>query len=82
MNSTGFYLTDTRVSCTMNLYSFYGVCLNAVVQRQGWERNSMAKAKTNALRISYDKASDVLYLAFGMPQTGIDKEISAGYLCV
>lgn len=38
----------------------------------------MAKAKTNALRISYDKAADVLYLAFDTPKAGIDEEISAG----
>jgi uncharacterized protein YuzE len=38
----------------------------------------MAKTKSNALRISYDKAADVLYLAFGAPKEGIDEEISAG----
>ncbi len=38
----------------------------------------MAKTKSNALRISYDKSADVLYLAFGRPRVGIDKEISAG----
>jgi uncharacterized protein YuzE len=38
----------------------------------------MAKIKSTALRISYDKAADVLYLAFGTPQAGIDEEVSAG----
>ncbi len=38
----------------------------------------MAKAGKNALRISYDKVADVLYLSFGTPRAGIDKEISAG----
>lgn len=38
----------------------------------------MAKIKANALRISYDKQADVLYLAFGTPKEGIDKEINPG----
>ncbi len=38
----------------------------------------MAKAKSNALRISYDKAADVLYLAFGKPREGIDREVTDG----
>ncbi len=39
---------------------------------------AMGKRKTNGLRISYDKAADVLYLAFDAPKEGIDEEISAG----
>ena len=38
----------------------------------------MGKRKANALRISYDKTADVLYLAFVAPKEGIDEEISAG----
>lgn len=38
----------------------------------------MGKRKSNSLRISYDKAADVLYLAFGAPKTGIDEEIKPG----
>ncbi len=38
----------------------------------------MAQSKTHALRISYDKRADVLYLAFGTPQVGIDREVSEG----
>ena len=36
----------------------------------------MGKRKTNGLRISYDKAADVLYLAFTAPKEGVDEEIS------
>lgn len=38
----------------------------------------MAKDKIQALRISYDKSADVLYLAFGTPKTGLDEEVSPG----
>ena len=38
----------------------------------------MGKRKSNALRISYDKAADVLYFAFGTPKAGIDEEIKPG----
>ena len=38
----------------------------------------MGKRKNDGLRISYDKAADVLYLAFTTPKEGIDEEISAG----
>ncbi len=38
----------------------------------------MAKARSNALRFSYDKMADVLYLAFGKPKNGIDREVSDG----
>ncbi|MBI4790855.1 MAG: DUF2283 domain-containing protein [Chloroflexi bacterium] len=38
----------------------------------------MGKRKSNGLRISYDKAADVLYLAFGVPKQGIDEEIKPG----
>lgn len=32
----------------------------------------------HALRISCDKRADVLYLAFGTPQEGIDQEVNPG----
>ncbi len=38
----------------------------------------MSLADINTLRISYDKAADVLYLAFGKPRQGIDQEVSEG----
>ncbi len=38
----------------------------------------MSKGKINGLRISYDKAADVLCFAFDAPKEGIDEEISAG----
>jgi uncharacterized protein YuzE len=38
----------------------------------------MAKNKIHALRISYDKTADILYLAFGTPKEGIDEEVSPG----
>ncbi len=38
----------------------------------------MDKRKTNALRISYDRAADVLYLTLDTPKEGIDEEVSAG----
>lgn len=38
----------------------------------------MGKRKSNGLRISYDKAADVLYLAVNTPKEGIDEEISDG----
>ena len=38
----------------------------------------MGKRKTNGLRISYDKAADVLYLAFDAPKEGLDEEVSDG----
>ena len=41
-------------------------------------RDTMGKRKSNALRISYDKTADVLYLAFGVPKAGIDEEIKPG----
>ena len=38
----------------------------------------MGKRTMNGLRIAYDKAADVLYLAFDTPKEGLDEEISAG----
>lgn len=38
----------------------------------------MAQNKVHALRIAYDKSADVLYLAFGTPQAGIDQELNPG----
>ena len=38
----------------------------------------MGKRKSNSLRISYDKAADVLYLVFDAPRRGIDEEIKPG----
>lgn len=38
----------------------------------------MGQRTMNGLRIAYDKAADVLYLAFDLPKEGPDEEISDG----
>ncbi len=38
----------------------------------------MDKPERPALRISYDRMADVLYLAIGEPKPGVDEEVTAG----
>ncbi len=36
---------------------------------------------SRTMRLAYDRDSDVLYIAFGLPQSGLDEEVEPVFFC-